>query len=235
MSWLSSFSPPVNFRISRSGARRLRPVLRTPFWSIITRIAFGFVSPDVLIALAMLSLGGHKPVLPDRNQPTEESGGPSLAVTLAPQTRYCTRVFPIVGCGRALRRGRFGGAGEWCLAVRCAPAPIQRLRRYRMQNVVTQLHPVLRFAELSTRCDDIGRLDPVAPTLWLDPCCGGASSLRPWLRTLKTVQQEWSFISMKQIQPNMPVCCVTLVICSTSWRMGAQSSWLCTGRDWLRR
>lgn len=34
---------------------------------LITRIAFGFTSPDALIALAMLSLGGHKPVLPGRN------------------------------------------------------------------------------------------------------------------------------------------------------------------------
>ena len=33
---------------------------------LITRIAFGFASPDALIALAMLSLGGHKPVLPGR-------------------------------------------------------------------------------------------------------------------------------------------------------------------------
>ena len=33
---------------------------------LITRIAFGFTSPDALIALAMLSLGGHKPVLPGR-------------------------------------------------------------------------------------------------------------------------------------------------------------------------
>ena len=28
---------------------------------LITRIAFGFASPDALIALAMLSLGGHRP------------------------------------------------------------------------------------------------------------------------------------------------------------------------------
>ena len=34
---------------------------------LITRIAFGFQSPDALIALAMLSLGGPKPVLPGRN------------------------------------------------------------------------------------------------------------------------------------------------------------------------
>lgn len=33
---------------------------------LITRVAFGFKSPEALIALAMLSLGGHKPVLPGR-------------------------------------------------------------------------------------------------------------------------------------------------------------------------
>lgn len=33
---------------------------------LMTRIAFGFESPNALIALAMLSLGGHKPVLPGR-------------------------------------------------------------------------------------------------------------------------------------------------------------------------
>ena len=33
---------------------------------LMTRIAIGFASPDALIALAMLSLVGHKPVLPGR-------------------------------------------------------------------------------------------------------------------------------------------------------------------------
>jgi transposase len=33
---------------------------------LITRIAFGFRSPDALIALAMLNLGGHRPTLPGR-------------------------------------------------------------------------------------------------------------------------------------------------------------------------
>jgi transposase len=33
---------------------------------LITRIAFDFASPHALIALAMLSLGGHRPVLPGR-------------------------------------------------------------------------------------------------------------------------------------------------------------------------
>ncbi len=33
---------------------------------LLTRIAFGFNSPDALIALAMLTLGGHPPLLPGR-------------------------------------------------------------------------------------------------------------------------------------------------------------------------
>jgi len=33
---------------------------------LITRMAFGFANPDPLIALAMLTLGGHRPTLPDR-------------------------------------------------------------------------------------------------------------------------------------------------------------------------
>lgn len=33
---------------------------------LITRVAFGFKSPDALIAMAMLSLGGHRPALPGR-------------------------------------------------------------------------------------------------------------------------------------------------------------------------
>ena len=34
---------------------------------LITRMAFGFKSPEALIALALLSLGGHRPALPGRN------------------------------------------------------------------------------------------------------------------------------------------------------------------------
>jgi transposase len=34
---------------------------------LLTRIAFGFRSPDALIALAMLALGGHRPALPGRH------------------------------------------------------------------------------------------------------------------------------------------------------------------------
>jgi transposase len=35
----------------------------------LTRIAFGFRSPTALIALAMLSLAGHRPLLPGRTNP----------------------------------------------------------------------------------------------------------------------------------------------------------------------
>ena len=34
---------------------------------LLTRIAFGFRSPEALIGLAMLALGGHRPDLPGRN------------------------------------------------------------------------------------------------------------------------------------------------------------------------
>ncbi len=34
---------------------------------LLTRIAFGFRSPQALIALAMLTLAGHRPTLPGRH------------------------------------------------------------------------------------------------------------------------------------------------------------------------
>jgi transposase len=36
---------------------------------LLTRLAFGFRSAEALIALAMLSLAGHRPVLPGRPDP----------------------------------------------------------------------------------------------------------------------------------------------------------------------
>lgn len=48
---------PLNARIQITMKTKIR---------LITRIAFGFTSLDAVIALAMLSLGGHKPVLPGR-------------------------------------------------------------------------------------------------------------------------------------------------------------------------
>ncbi len=57
---------------------------------LLTRIAFGFRSPEALIALAMLALGGH-PTRPARtNQtPTDHSVGPLILVFL--------RYFPVFG------------------------------------------------------------------------------------------------------------------------------------------
>lgn len=37
---------------------------------LLTRIAFGFRSPQALVALALLALGGYRPDLPGRNRPT---------------------------------------------------------------------------------------------------------------------------------------------------------------------
>ena len=37
---------------------------------LLTRLAFGFRSPQALVALALLALGGHRPDLPGRNRPT---------------------------------------------------------------------------------------------------------------------------------------------------------------------
>ena len=34
---------------------------------LLTRMAFGFHSAQALIALALLTLGGHRPALPSRN------------------------------------------------------------------------------------------------------------------------------------------------------------------------
>jgi transposase len=45
---------------------------------LITRVAVGFRSPDALIALAMLNLGGHRPVLPGPKRPTDLSEEPNL-------------------------------------------------------------------------------------------------------------------------------------------------------------
>jgi transposase len=38
---------------------------------LLTRLAYGFRSPQALIALALLALGGHRPPLPGRTRPTE--------------------------------------------------------------------------------------------------------------------------------------------------------------------
>jgi transposase len=43
---------------------------------LLTRIAFGFKSPQALIALAMLSLGGHPTLTPRPNHPRMSQESP---------------------------------------------------------------------------------------------------------------------------------------------------------------
>jgi len=65
-----------------STALRLQITTNTKI-RLITRIAFGFKSPDALIAMAMLSLGGHRPPCPTGNDPRKQQESPK-AGTLAP-------------------------------------------------------------------------------------------------------------------------------------------------------
>lgn len=66
---------PVKYRRTRRRDPRVNRALRLKRprrihdtkMRLITRIAFGFTSPDALDALAMFCLGGHKPVLAGRN------------------------------------------------------------------------------------------------------------------------------------------------------------------------
>ena len=51
--------------VTRATGTALRITTNTKI-RLITRIALGFESPDALIAMAMLSLGGHPPALPHR-------------------------------------------------------------------------------------------------------------------------------------------------------------------------
>lgn len=55
-----------NRRLTPPPRPRLQISLNTKI-RLITRIAFGFKSPEALIALALLTLGGHRPALPGRN------------------------------------------------------------------------------------------------------------------------------------------------------------------------
>jgi transposase len=52
----------IEHGLSNGRVESMNPKIR-----LMTRIAFGFKSPDALIPLAMLSLDCHKPVLPGRN------------------------------------------------------------------------------------------------------------------------------------------------------------------------
>ncbi|MDQ1306076.1 MAG: transposase [Actinomycetota bacterium] len=52
----------IAHRLSNSRIESVNAKIR-----LITRIAYGFKNVDALIAMAMLSLGGHHPALPGRN------------------------------------------------------------------------------------------------------------------------------------------------------------------------
>ena len=52
---------PMSTRLSNGRIESVNTKIR-----LITRVAFGFHSPEALIALAILNLGGHRPVLPAR-------------------------------------------------------------------------------------------------------------------------------------------------------------------------
>jgi len=68
---------------------------------LLTRIAFGFRTPEALVALAMLALGGHRPSLPGRAEP-DTHGSVSRAEVLYLKTSFASvPAFPErprVGC-----------------------------------------------------------------------------------------------------------------------------------------
>lgn len=49
----------IEHGLSNGGIESMNTKIR-----VMIRVLFGFESPEALISLAMLSLGGHKPVLP---------------------------------------------------------------------------------------------------------------------------------------------------------------------------
>ena len=69
---------------------------------LITRVAFGFRSTDALIALAMLNLGGHRPVLPGRNDPriSQESHISSRQTTGNLRQQLCRNLWLFVRAPR---------------------------------------------------------------------------------------------------------------------------------------
>ena len=85
---------------------------------LIARMAFGFASPDALIALAMLNLAGHRPVLPGRTGPTDPSGesvfsrrqGVSLQPSLTTLSRSFTSSLPARAARACLQHGDVGDA-----------------------------------------------------------------------------------------------------------------------------
>jgi transposase len=62
---IKAYRTPIDATLEHGLSNALVESVNTKI-RLLTRIAFGFRSPDALIALAMLSLGGHQPTLPNR-------------------------------------------------------------------------------------------------------------------------------------------------------------------------
>jgi len=65
---IAAIHPRVEATITHGLSNALVESVNTKI-RLITRVAFGFRTPEALIALAMLGLGGHPPQLPGRNHP----------------------------------------------------------------------------------------------------------------------------------------------------------------------
>jgi len=62
---ISHYRPAIDAALDHDLSNALVESTNTKI-RLLTRIAFGFRSPQALIALAMLALGGYKPQLPGR-------------------------------------------------------------------------------------------------------------------------------------------------------------------------
>jgi transposase len=65
---ITAARPAINATLEHALSNALTESVNTKI-RLLTRIAFGFHSPQALIALAMLSLGGARPTLPGRTHP----------------------------------------------------------------------------------------------------------------------------------------------------------------------
>lgn len=65
---ITAITPKIHATLDHGLSNALIEAVNTKI-RLLTRIAFGFRSADALIALAMLSLGGHRPTLPSRTDP----------------------------------------------------------------------------------------------------------------------------------------------------------------------
>ena len=105
-SWIMSWAPTRRRRyLAASGSTRMISVRSC----LLTRITFGFRSPDALVAIAMLDLGGKCPALPSGLTPEPAHG----CVTRAPFSPPNGGSWPTLaavasthGVGHVFRQGR---------------------------------------------------------------------------------------------------------------------------------